>query len=93
MPDRFAGKPNPWISEPAYLPFGAGPRICIGASFALAEASIVLATLLSRFEISLDDDRPVLPLGGVTTGSTIEPWFRDEPAVRPALARLIERAH
>lgn len=78
MPDRFAGKPNPWISEPAYLPFGAGPRICIGASFALAEASIVLATLLGRFEISLDDDRTVLPLGGVTTGPTVEPWFRVE---------------
>lgn len=76
VPGRFAGKATPWISEPAYLPFGAGPRICIGASFALAEASIVLATLLSRFEISLDDDRTVLPLGGVTTGSTVEPWFR-----------------
>ncbi len=78
MPGRFAGKPNPWISEPAYLPFGGGPRICIGAGFALAEASIVLATLLSRFEISLDDDRTVMPVGGVTTTSNIEPWFRVE---------------
>jgi cytochrome P450 len=78
IPDRFAGKPTPWISEPGYLPFGAGPRICIGAAFALAEASLVLATLLSRFEFSLDDDRTVLPIGGVTTAPSVEPWFRIE---------------
>lgn len=78
VPDRFAGKATPWISEPAYLPFGAGPRICIGASFALAEASIVLATVLSRFEISLENDRPVMPVGGVTTAPDHEPWFRVE---------------
>ena len=78
IPDRFAGKPTPWISEPGYLPFGAGPRICIGASFALAEASIVLATLLNRFEFSLESDRPVMPVGGVTTAPDHEPWFRVE---------------
>lgn len=81
MPDRFAGKANPWVTEPAYMPFGGGPRICIGASFAMAEASIVMATLLSRFEWSLDDRRTVLPIGGVTTAPSVEPWFRLE-AVR-----------
>ncbi|MFZ5668708.1 MAG: cytochrome P450 [Pseudomonadota bacterium] len=80
VPDRFAGKAQPWISEPAYLPFGAGPRICIGAAFALAEASIVMASLLQAFELSLDDDRTVIPLGGVTTAPNLEPWFRVEPA-------------
>ncbi|MDP1632290.1 MAG: cytochrome P450 [Caulobacter sp.] len=78
MPGRFAGKPTPWISEPGYMPFGGGPRICIGAGFALAEASIVLATVLAKFEISLDDDRTVMPVGGVTTAPNIEPWFRIE---------------
>lgn len=78
MPDRFAGKTNPWVTEPAFMPFGGGPRICIGASFAMAEASIILATMLSRFEWSLDDPRTVLPVGGVTTAPNIEPWFRVE---------------
>ncbi|MDP1736849.1 MAG: cytochrome P450 [Caulobacter sp.] len=78
IPDRFAGKATPWISEPAYLPFGGGPRICIGASFALAEASIMLATVLNRFEISLESDGPVMPVGGVTTAPDHEPWFRVE---------------
>jgi len=78
MPDRFAGKATPWISEPGYMPFGAGPRICIGAAFALAEASIILATVLERFELSMESDRAVLPVGGVTTAPDHEPWFRVE---------------
>ena len=50
----------------AYLPFGAGPRICVGGQFALAEATIVLAALIQAFEIALDDPTPVLPVAVVT---------------------------
>ena len=46
-PDRFMDRSK--IDRFTYLPFGDGPRICIGASFAIQEAVIVLATLLSRF--------------------------------------------
>ncbi|SPH24804.1 Putative cytochrome P450 132 [Defluviimonas aquaemixtae] len=70
-PDRFADAGA--IDRFAYLPFGGGPRICIGASFALQEAVIVLATLLSRFRFSQvtgREPKPVLivtlrPEGGV----------------------------
>lgn len=51
----------------AYLPFGAGPRVCVGAQFALTEAVLVLAMLMQRFEITLQDARPVLPVAIVTT--------------------------
>lgn len=69
-PERFLdGKPDRY----AYLPFGDGPRICIGASFALQEAVIILATLLARFKftpIEGKDPEPVMiltlrPEGGV----------------------------
>jgi len=78
MPDRFAGKASPWTSGGAFLPFGAGPRICIGATFAIAEAQIMLATLLSSFRITLDDPRPVMPVATVTTAPSYEPLFRLE---------------
>lgn len=73
-PDAF--RPDRWTHKPdryAYLPFGDGPRICIGMSFALQEAVIILATLLSRFRftpVKGRDPKPVMiltlrPEGGV----------------------------
>lgn len=50
----------------AYLPFGAGPRICVGAQFALTEAAIVLGMLVQAFEIEPADAEPVLPIAVVT---------------------------
>lgn len=47
-PDRFEIAPDRY----AFLPFGAGPRICIGASFAIQEAVIILATMLARFRFA-----------------------------------------
>jgi cytochrome P450 len=51
----------------AYLPFGAGPRVCVGAQFALAEATLVLASLVKNFRVTLADATPVLPVAVVTT--------------------------
>ncbi len=65
-PSRFLpGAPPP--GRFAYLPFGAGPRVCIGAQFALTEAVLVVATLVAAFRIELADQRPVLPVGVITT--------------------------
>ncbi len=66
IPDRFAGTPSPWTSNGAYLPFGAGPRICLGATFAMAEAQILMATMLAHFRLYRADDRPVIPVGRLT---------------------------
>jgi cytochrome P450 len=74
-PSRFApGAPQP--NRFAYLPFGAGPRVCVGAQFALAEATLVLAMLVQRFEIALDDPAPVLPVAVVTTQPDHSARFR-----------------
>jgi cytochrome P450 len=75
MPRRFDGKPLSWNAGGAFLPFGTGPRICLGASFAMAEAQIILATLLSRFEISLENPRAVFPVANFTIFPSIEPGF------------------
>ena len=76
IPDRFEGREREYLSGGAYLPFGEGPRICIGASLALTELSIVLATVLEALELTLDDDRPLEPTSIITTMPSIDPWFR-----------------
>lgn len=78
IPARFDGNPMPWNSG-TFMPFGGGPRICIGAAFAMAEAEIMLATLLTRYRISLVDTSPVLPIGRATLMPNYEPQFRLEP--------------
>jgi cytochrome P450 len=82
LPSRFAGRED----QPGenWLPFGAGPRICLGATFAIAESMTILAVLLSRFHVSLDDRRPVLPtVAAITTTPSIEPLFTLTPRHHP----------
>jgi cytochrome P450 len=50
-PTRFAPEREREIPRYQYMPFGAGPRICVGLSFALVEASAILATLLQRVRL------------------------------------------
>ena len=67
-PDRFA-----------YLPFGVGARVCIGAHFALVEATLALAKIVGAFRIDLLDKEPVMPLGIVTTQPDRSPMFAITP--------------
>ncbi|MFZ9855716.1 MAG: cytochrome P450, partial [Limisphaerales bacterium] len=50
----------------AFLPFGAGPRMCIGLSLALMESQILLGTLVGRFRTRLWNPDPILPKAQVT---------------------------
>lgn len=52
-PDRFSPAREGEIREFTYFPFGAGPRACIGKTFAMIEAQLILASLLSRYRLSL----------------------------------------
>jgi len=63
----------------AYMPFGAGPRTCVGAPFALTELVLVVATLVRAFRIELAPHRPVSPVGLVTIQPDIPPPFLLRP--------------
>lgn len=68
FPDPLTFDPERWTPENEktmqryqYLPFGAGPRVCIGNSFAMMEARLVLATLAQRYALSLAPEQVVAP--------------------------------
>ncbi|WP_230531015.1 cytochrome P450 [Microvirga roseola] len=65
-PERFLPEERSRIDRFAYLPFGAGPRVCIGASFSLQEAVIVLATIVRAVRFELKEGHQVTPLHRVT---------------------------
>src|SRR5207237_7340292 len=69
-PTRFLERSREKIGRFSYLPFGTGPRTCIGAAFALQEATLVLATLIHRFDMRLF--------------SGAEEWLLQRVTLRPA---------
>jgi cytochrome P450 len=74
LPERSAGRPRF-----AYLPFGGGPRVCIGQGMAMTEATLILATLAQRFRLRLKPGHQV----AIQSRITIRP--------RGGLPMLIER--
>ena len=65
-PERFLEPARQTIDRYAYLPFGAGPRVCIGQQFAMVEAVMVLSTLVRHFRFSYAGDAPPEPLHRIT---------------------------
>jgi cytochrome P450 len=65
-PRRWAGGLAQRLPKYAYFPFGGGPRMCIGNTFALMEAALVLATVAQRFRMLLVPDHPVTPWPSIT---------------------------
>jgi cytochrome P450 len=65
-PDRFMPERRAGIDRYAYLPFGAGPRVCIGASFSLQEAVIVLARIARSVRLDAEPGHVVRPVHRVT---------------------------
>jgi cytochrome P450 len=63
-PDRFDPVTGPKRDKYQYLPFGAGPRVCVGANFAMMQAQIILATLIQRFRFrpSTPGPHPVMTM-------------------------------
>ena len=67
-PDRWKADDPRFVSLPrfAYFPFGGGPRVCIGAGFAMMEAVLLLATIAQRFILTLVPGQTIEKLPSVT---------------------------
>jgi len=65
-PNRFDDKHFTQVQKDAYLPFGKGPRTCIGAGFAKQEALIILAEILKNFNLSYTNSKKPEPISRVT---------------------------
>jgi cytochrome P450 len=68
-PDPHRFNPERFTAEPprfTYIPFGAGQRICIGAAFAMTEATLILATIAQRYRLRLKSGYPIEPQGLIT---------------------------
>jgi len=70
-PEQF--DPGRWFEEPtqrlqrfAYFPFGGGPRYCVGASFAMMEATLLLAAIAQRFRLRMVPGHNVVPVPSIT---------------------------
>jgi cytochrome P450 len=64
-PDRWSASGQP-LPKFAYFPFGGGPRRCIGATFAMMEATLLLATIAQRFHLQLVPGHAVVPTPAIT---------------------------
>jgi cytochrome P450 len=67
IPARFHPEKRDKIDRFQYLPFGAGPRVCIGAAFAMQEAMIALGVLMSRFRFDALPETDPWPVQKLTT--------------------------
>lgn len=65
-PERFTPENEKALHKYQYLPFGGGPRVCIGNSFAMMEAALVLATMGQRYQLDLVPGQVVEPVAMVT---------------------------
>jgi|HubBroStandDraft_1064217.scaffolds.fasta_scaffold46344_3 cytochrome P450 len=89
-PERWEGDLLKRIPRFAYFPFGGGPRQCIGNSFALMEAALVLATIAQQYRFRLVEEHPVVPLASIT----LRPrhGIRAVLEARPAKSRTMSEA-
>lgn len=86
-PSQFSpGTPPP--ARFAYMPFGAGPRVCIGAQFAPTELVLILAIMIRAFRIRLAQPRIIRPIGIVSTQPDNPPLFLLQRRREPRAASL-----
>lgn len=71
MPERWLAEKHEQPLREAYIPFGGGPRICIGNGFAMMEGVLLLATMVQHYRVALVPNHPV----EIGVAGTIRPKF------------------
>ena len=83
-PDRFSDPASKESQRAAYLPFSAGPRVCLGASFAMQKGYLILAYLARHFRFEPVQDHTPKPIARLTlrseNGVRLRVYRRDPPA-------------
>jgi cytochrome P450 len=77
-PDRWASSLVKQLPRFAYMPFGGGPRVCIGNRFAMMEAVLILATIAQHFALEAQDQSPT-PFPSITLRPKGGVWLRPQP--------------
>ncbi len=75
-PERWGTENGRTCAREAYIPFSAGPRVCTGAGFAMAEGVLLLAMLVARFRFEPDPARVPVPVAHLTVRSREGIWLR-----------------
>jgi cytochrome P450 len=75
-PERWSGNLARQLPRFAYMPFGGGPRICIGNRFAMTEVMLILAKVAQQFRLEWQRDRPVQPKPSITLRPGGGVWVR-----------------
>ena len=88
-PERFSPEREAELPRYAYIPFGGGPHVCIGNSFAMMEARLLLATIAQRFQLTLLQES-ITPLPRITLG--IEEGLRMLVEERTAVVDVVPAA-
>jgi cytochrome P450 len=81
-PERWTEDFEKQLPRGVYIPFGDGPRICIGKGFAQMEAVLLLATIAQRFELDLEPGFPIVPQPSIT--------LRPEHGIKVQLRRVAD---
>jgi len=80
-PERFSAEREHELVPGSYLPFGIGPRVCVGAGFAQLEASLILARLARRYDFHVEAAHRVRPVARLTTRPAEQLMIKIKPRV------------
>jgi cytochrome P450 len=87
LPERWSEETSGKVPRFAYFPFGGGPRVCIGAGFAMMEATLLLATIAQRFRMRVTPNQRIVAMPSITlrpkNGIRVQLEARSGPSAVP----------